>query len=145
VAAWQRGQNSFGRQAGRLRRLRRPDHCPTATDYALSDSDREMKENCHDHQRNNARNLAVHIRLDLPSVVNDSHSPTMYAIELDFRLRAFDARSRPNSLHAKAVNSFFRLLHRGTLQPRIVDFKQSARLEYCDTRPSASGFERIKR
>src|SRR5262245_26273288 len=94
---------SFGRQAGRLRRLRRPDQCPTATDYALSDSDREMKENCHDHQRNNARNLAVQIRLHLPRVMNESHSPRMYAIELDFRLRAFDARSRPNSLRVKAV------------------------------------------
>ena len=69
----------------------------------------------------------------------------MYAIELDFRLRAFDARSRPNSLRVKAVNGFHRLLHRGALQPQIVDFKQSARLEYCDTRHSASRFERIKR
>ena len=76
--------------------------------------------------------------------MNESHSPGMYAIELDFWLRAFDARSRPNSLRVKAVNGFFRLLHRGALQPRIVDFKQSARLEYCDTRPSASGFERKK-
>jgi len=104
-----------------------------------------MKENCHDHQRNNARNLAVQIRLDLPSVMNDSHSPTMYAIELDFRLRAFDARSQPSSLRAKAVNGFLRLLHRGALQPRIVDFKQFARLEYCDTCHSASGFEKIKK
>src|SRR5262245_943457 len=70
---------------------------------ALSDPDREMKENCHDHQRNNARNLAVHIRLHLPRVMNDSHSPRIYAIELDFRLRAFDARSRPNSLRVKAL------------------------------------------
>jgi hypothetical protein len=81
----------------------------------------------------------------IPRVMNESHSPRMYAIELDFRLRAFDARSRPNSLRVKAVNGFFRLLHRGALHPRIVDFKQSARLEYCDTRHSASGFERIKR
>jgi hypothetical protein len=76
--------------------------------------------------------------------MNESHSPGMYAIELDFWLRAFDARSRPNSLRVKAVNGFSCLLHRGALQPRIVDFKQSARLEYCDTRPSASGFERKK-